>query len=61
MIKCCEIVDSRREKEMMKCMECSYQTDNRKQRFCPYDGSELIESEETVDVPSELVELDEEY
>ena len=27
-------------------MECSYQTENKDQKYCPYDGCELIETTE---------------
>jgi hypothetical protein len=30
---------------MMKCLECSYSTDDKDKKFCPYDGSELVDSE----------------
>lgn len=43
---------------MMKCMECSYSTDDNKKKFCPYDGSELVNADEDFD-ESEVVEFDE--
>ncbi len=43
---------------MMKCMDCSYSTNDNEQRFCPYDGSKLVESDEEFD-GTKLLELDE--
>ncbi len=31
---------------MLKCMECSYTTEDENQKYCPYDGCELVESTE---------------
>lgn len=28
---------------MLKCMECSYTTDDNDKKYCPYDGSKLVE------------------
>ena len=43
---------------MRKCMQCSYSTDEDEKKFCPYDGSELIDLDESYD-ESELIEYDE--
>ena len=43
---------------MMKCMECSYSTDDNEKKFCPYDGSELVNADEDFD-ESKIVEIDE--
>ena len=51
-------INWRRKKEMMKCMDCSYSTNDNEQKFCPYDGSKLVDSDEDFD-GSKLVELDE--
>lgn len=43
----------------MKCMECSYQTENKDQKYCPYDGSELVESNK-ISEGTESIDIDEE-
>jgi hypothetical protein len=44
---------------MMKCLQCTYSTDDKKKEFCPYDGSDLVVAEESFN-GSELVEYDDE-
>lgn len=39
-------------------MQCSYSTDEDEKKFCPYDGSELKDVDESYN-ESELVEYDE--
>ena len=33
--------------KILKCVECSYSTNYKNKRFCPYDGAELVESDQS--------------
>ena len=45
---------------MMKCMECSYTTNDKDKKYCPYDGSELVEADSPSN-GSEAMDYDEEF
>ena len=30
---------------MLKCMECRYTTNDLEKKYCPYDGSELVDAD----------------
>jgi len=45
---------------MMKCLECSYTTTDNDKKYCPYDGSELVESD-TPTEDQESFKYNEEY
>jgi len=45
---------------MLKCLECSYSTNDKDKKFCPYDGSELVESDEG-SIQSTMEEYNDEY